>query len=378
MFSKNMIIAIVAVAVVAIAAVAIVATSGGGGSSDGKIKIVDGAGKEIVLDEPLDKVVVGNTNIPKMCVILGAEDLVTGLSFYSSSSDASNWEKYGKMFPNAKHMSIEPSMTAEEVYKVAKAVIVPVESMTISYAQELAYKQMGITVIRLNCNGDTAQEDMEKLTVLFGETKKIMDNYEEYWTMYNEVKDTVLDKVKASELVEYRFLNYFSTGNAFYNQTAALSEIIESMSGKNALREIPGLDLSRVSNDADTLGMKEAVLKLDAGNPIDVMFIRGSASTTTETAAVKVFKGSVIFDSYKELNSVKNNDVYMFASDPMSGCLSYVAYVMIAEILEVDTGYDVAKLVSDYNERYGFSENTEGLAFQIIVDGTDVSATQIF
>ena len=379
MADKKMIMIVAAIVVViAVIAAAVMIASPSNDDPSEKIKIIDGAGKEIILDKPLDKVVIGNTNVPKMCVILGAEEYVTGLSFYATGSDKSNWDKYSPLFPNATHMSIEPNMTAEEVSKVAKAVIVPVSSMTISYAQELSYNQMGITVIRLNCNGETAQEDMEKLTILFGKTDKIMANYNDYWGYYNKIVDDVKEKAKEAGVGSERFLFYYSGLTAFYNQTSSMSAMTESVAGKNSLREIVNLDLSGVSNRADQLGIREAITELDHDKPIDVLFMRGSSSMNSESLAEKMFKDSEIFKSYMNLSAIENNEIYAFMSEPMSGCLSYVGYVLIAEAIGVDTGYNPTDLVDAYNKKYGFSESTTGLSFHITVDGSEVTATQLF
>jgi len=376
--SKILVVAVIAVVAVVAAGAAAATGVFDKGGDDGEIVIIDGAGKKIVLDEPLTSVVLGNVNVPKMCNIIGANDAVKGLSFYSDRSDASNWEKYGKLFPKAKHMAIEPSMTAEQVKTVANAVIVPVSSMTLTYAQELSYNQMGIKVIRLDCNGETAQDDMEKLTKLFGANEEIMKNYNEYWSMFEDVKGAVLSKVKAASLPDSRFLYYYGSFAAFYNQTSASSDLVEEVSGKNALREIPGLDLSTISNKADVDGIREAVLELDYNAPIDRLLIRGSTTTTSESAAVSMFKTSEIYKNYRSLNAITNDQIYAFASDPMSGCLAFIGYILVAEAMGVDTELDPSALIAKYNERYGFSELTTGLMFAISVQDNDVSAIQLF
>jgi hypothetical protein len=157
-----------------------------------------------------------------------------------------------------------------------------------------------------------------------------------------------------------------------------MSGLTEEIAGKNCLREIKDLDLSGVSNKADVLGMREAVLELDNANPIDVLFMRGSSSMNSADAAKSMFESSEIYKNYLSLSSIKNGKVYAFMSEPMSGCLSYVGYVLIAESIGVDTGYDPSELIKEYNQKYGFDEKTSGLAFHIEVDGTDVVATQIF
>ena len=374
----NKVVTIALVAVVIAGAAGAVVLSGVLEQKEANITIIDGAGKKISLDEPLTKVVIANTNIPKMCKIIGATEQVTGLSFYSGGSNDSNWAKFSPHFPNAKHMSLETLMTAEEIIQVADAVIVPVSSMTITGLQEKSFNEMGITVIRLNCNGDTAQEDMEKLTILFGKTAPIIEKYNEYWSLYNGVKDTVVNKVKtAGGFEEKRFLYYYSGLDSFYNQASASSSLVENIFGKNILRDIDGLDLTKISNDASQIGMVEKITTLDAANPTDYLFFRGASSTHTTSDAATLFEGSTIMSKYDSLSPLSTGKVYLFNSEIMSGCLSYVAYVYIAEILGVDTGYNPATLITEYNDKYGFGESTTGLAFQITVSGTTASAAEI-
>ncbi|MBO4357236.1 MAG: hypothetical protein J5813_03590 [Candidatus Methanomethylophilaceae archaeon] len=345
---------------------------------DYKISIVDGSGKTIKLKEPLTGIITGNTNVPKACNILGLNDLVKGLSFYSSSSDSSNWDRFSSLFPNAKHMSPEKTLTAEEILPVAEAIIVPVNSMTVSTAQEKSYNEMGITVIRLDCYGDTMRDDMNKLTILFGEKEDTLQNFNNYWNMFDSVKNTVISKVKeVGGLDEMRFLYFYGSMDAFYNQTSESSDLVESIAGKNALREIDNLDLTKISNDAEQLGLYEKIIALDDANPIDYLFIRGSTTTVTTDDAVALFKDSELFKSYSDLSVFDTDKTYMFNSELMSGGLSYMAYVIIAEILGVDTGYNTTEMIEQFNEKYKVDEPTTGIAFHIVVSGSVVTATEL-
>ena len=158
------------------------------------------------------------------------------------------------------------------------------------------------------------------------------------------------------------------SGKGFYNKTSSLSEITEKIYGKNALNSIPNLDLNGVTNSAGSDGIKEQVIALDAKTPVDKLFIRGS-SKVVDAASAKAFwsddKNGLIKQSeaYKDLNAVKSNEVYVLNTNVMSGPLTYVGYVLIAEASGIDTGYDVSKLISDYNKAYGFDEDTTGMLF---------------
>ncbi len=370
---KTKTIAIVAVVIIIVAACAAVGLSKGKSNSDSSFTIVDGCGTEFKFDGPIDGIVSVNTNIPKAMKILGYEDQLKGISFYSSSSDSTNWEKFSPLFPNSEHMTYAKALTGEEIVDKAKVkyVVAPTASMTVTADQEKEYNNLGVQVIRLDCNGDTFFEDIEKLITLFGGKDATNANYDSFNKMYNDVVNTVLDKAKGTDFSDKTFLTYFNTGKAFYNQTAQVSMNIEQLYGKNALRSISGLDLSGVTNSATADGMKESVIKVDADKPIDKIFIRGSSSTNTTDAALKVWTGSEICTGYDSLSAIAEGEVYVFNSDMVSGPLSFVGFVLYAEIIGIDTGYNAAELVEQYNETYGFDESLTGLAFQI-VDGEAV------
>lgn len=373
---KTKTIAIVAVVIIVVAACVVVLGNGGGNKDkDTSFSIVDGNGTTFDFDGPIDGIVSVNTNVPKAMKILGYEDQLKGISFYTSSADtdSANWEKYKVLFPNSAHMSITKSLTAEEIVDTAKVkyVVAPVSSMTVSSDQEKAYNLLGIQVIRLDCNGDTVFDDYEKLITLFNGVDKENQKYNDFKNTYDGVVNTVIEKSKSLDAGDKTVLSYFNSKKAFYNQNAVVSENIEKIYGKNALRSIDGLDLSGISNAASTDGLKEKIIELDAKKPIDKIFIRGSASTSDASAALKVWTGSEIYASYSSLSAVENGEVYVFNSEMMSGSMSYIGFVIYAEICGVDTGYDTAELMKQYNEKYGFDESTTGLAFKI-ADGAAI------
>lgn len=373
---KSKIAAIVVVLVIVVAAVAILATRGGGDNNDGpkdtSFIIIDGNGTEFKFDGPIDGVVSVNTNVPKAMKILGYEEQLKGISFYTSSADkdAENWALFQPLFPDSIHMSPTKSMTAEEIIEKTgvKYVIAPVSSMTVSADQEAQYKNLGIQVIRLDCNGDTTMEDYEKLITLFQGNDATNAKFDDYNETANKIIDDVIAKAKAVDTSDKTFLSFMNSKKAFYNYTSEVSKNIEMIYGKDATRSISGLDISGISNDASADGLKEAVIALDASKNIDKFFFRGSSSTNTESSAEKVWSGSVIAKNYGDLSCVKAGEVYVFDSDFMSGPLDYIGVVLYAEVCGIDTGYDPAKLVEQYNEKYGFDEETSGFVFKI-VDG---------
>ncbi|MDY5871773.1 MAG: hypothetical protein SPJ57_00890 [Candidatus Methanomethylophilaceae archaeon] len=365
--SMMKIVAIGIVAVVAAAGCAFVLVNNGDGN-DGPITIVDGSGKELKFDSPIDKVVTANTNIPNAIKMLGYNDNIAGLSFYSSKTDLSNWNKFSPSFPEAKHMSLTKSMTAEEIAETgAEAVIVPVKSMTITPEQEVSFEEYGLTVIRLDCNGDSAIDDLRKLITLFKGNGGTNDNFDAYMELYNSIVNTVVSKA-GSGSSDKTFLMYMSSGTSFYNQSSELSSIIESIYGKNALRNINNLDVSNKTNAADSDGLQENIRALDNSDNVDKLFIRGKSTTNSVDTAKTVWEESVFAKSemsYGKLSPITAGEVYIFDSDIMSGLLTFVGYIVIAEVCGIDTGYTVSEVIDDFNNTFGYEESPEGLVFKV-------------
>ncbi|MDR0334748.1 MAG: hypothetical protein LBH69_02545 [Methanomassiliicoccaceae archaeon] len=385
------IIAIIVAAIVCGgAAVAYFATKDNGGAEShdyGPTEIIDGSGTKITLSEPLTGVITVNTNVPKAMKVLGLTDELKGLCFYSSSSalDDENYATYKVLFPNSIHMPEARTLTAEAVIDISgcKYIIAPVSSMTLSPTQEAQCKQLGITVIRLDCFGDTALEDLEKLTILFGGERnpKMMAAYNSYLNMYNNVVNTVKAAVAADGKVDATFLYFTGTaagGGTFYNQTAGGSLMIEQIYGKNALRNmgLSSANLVGPTNPSGADGIREVVMKEDQDNGISKVFIRGSSSTSAGAGSAMARGALGIWENSNlpgyNLTAVSENEVYVFNTNIMSGMLSFAAWVAVAEMCGVDTGLHIADLITAYNETYGFSEPTAGFVFQMV--GGDTGA----
>jgi len=349
---KTKTIAIVAVVIIIVAACAAVGLSKGKSNSDSSFTIVDGKGTEFKFDGPIDGIVSVNTNIPKAMKILGYEDQLKGISFYPQRPAHDRVE-----IPHRRrdHRQGEGQVCggSGQIYD--------------------HYCRPGEGVQQPRHPGHQAGLQRRHLLRVFGGKDATNAKYDSFNKMYNNVINTVLDKAKGTDFSDKTFLAYFNSGKAFYNQTAVVSNDIEKLYGKNALRSISGLDLSGVTNDATQDGIKENVIKVDGDKPIDKVFFRGSSSTSDTDSAESAWAKSELAKSYSSLSAIDAGEVYVFNSDIMSGAMAFVGFVFYAEIIGIDTGYNVADLVEQYNTTYGFNENTTGLAFQIV----DGEATEI-
>lgn len=358
-------IAILAAAIIVVAAAAAVVVVNDGNDDD-SFTIVDGSGNKVSFDGPVDNIATVGDNICEAVKILGFSDKIKGLSIYTSSEDNDKafWDKYSPMFPNSTHLSKTKDMTGEELIEAGiKCVIAPTKSMTVKSDQEKSYNELGIKVVRLDCNGDETINDFKTIIKLLS-GKETNEYLEDYLEMSNSVINTVKEKVRNENFDGKTFLAFFNSKNAFYNQTSVVSNNIEEIYGKNALRNIENLDLSGISNEAKTLA--ESLVKIDNEKNIDKLFFRFSKDAVKNYNDSDLVKNEIL----KNISPIKSCEVYMMHTDIMSGPLAYISYIAYAEFCGVDTGFDVSKLISEYNEKYGFSESSSGLFYKLQSDGT--------
>ena len=347
-----------------------------GGGDDPKpttgIDIVDGSGASIHLDGPLESCYVVNTHIPTAMKILGLQDKVDEIMFYKSS-------KYDYFhdagFDNiTKDTPLYSTLTNAEYFQShgVKYIIEPINSSPLSTSVENACRNANITIIKLDCYGDTMIEDMEKLVKIFGSTKEVKAAFDEYLDVRNDVVNAVLSKSKPTD--DNLFLCCFMGIQAFYNKTAEVSRTIESVYGKNALTEI-GASTNSATNKASEDGLYERLVELDAKKSINLLILRASGDDQADTLLAKWNKNAV--NKYK-LSYIDGTDsnVFVIDSDLLSGPMDYIAYVSLGEIIGIDTGYSVKDLAKQYESKYEFPKKTETYTWNVQFDA-DGNATAV-
>ncbi len=346
-----------------IAVVAAYVVLSGSGDSEDKpsegITIVDGSGKTITIKEPIETCTVVNTNIPKAMKVMGLVDNVENYLSYKESNRQSNYEEMiGLGFTKIdKDAPLASNLTNAEYFitKNVKYIIEPVSSNKLTATAEAACENAGIVIIKLDCFGDTMVEDMDKLLKLFGSPKKATTAYNNYLEVRNEVISKVVSKasIKESDL----FLFYFNGLKAFYNQTAELSKTFENIWGHNAIGLVVDSP-SGVTNKANEEGIKEALVKLDAEKSIDILVIRSSSGDQADKLVSNWNSGPIADYDLSYIHG-KDSKVYCIDSDLLSGTIDYIAYVALAEIAGIDTGYSVSDLVDGFYDKYGFKPITD-------------------
>ena len=368
MKKNNLTIAIaIAVPIIVIACVLIINNmndQGGDNPGPSTIEIVDGSGAKITLDAPIDSCILVNTQVAQAICVLGEQDRVEDILFYKAKKvDA--YREMGFDIPDDSPVFSNLD-NAEWIRETGvKYIIEPAGSSSkLKDTVESECKSYGITIIKLDCYGETMLEDMQKVIKIFGSTDKSQQRFDEYLSTYNDVVNAVKSKATAKDLT---FLVYMNGLKALYNEKSEMSILFSSVVGKNGLEGL-GLPTTGVTNKIDKDNILEKLTELDAEVGIDLLVIRGTADPT-ETEIKGYWNGTDINKfQFEYMGDEEGSNVYFFDSDIMSGPMDYMCYAAIGDVLGLDYGYSLSGLVSDYNQKYHTDKKTDGLVYQYVFD----------
>lgn len=353
--------AVAAVLIVVVGAAAAV-TYNPSNDSDGEISITDGSKKKIVLDEPLTNVAVLNTNVPKAMKMLGISDFI---SCYHYSK---NIGIKAESTPGAK-LGTYYTPSVETLLKFGvQAVICPVASMTLYTSAAETCEDSGIKVIRLDCNGDSLFEDLQKLSKIFGEPdsakEKLQTYSDDYDAIVNAVKAAVADKTKVDYLATVEMNASGNTG-AIYTEKSALSKLYEGIMGTNVV-SYTDLKQDSVTTPAND-GAKEVLAK--NSEKIQTVIIR--CTMTEDTSA-----SDSLFLKYVGDNGIigstcpayTGNNIFVINSDLMSGIYGHIGLLIAAKLvygLDIPGYEDISKVISDFQDKYEQDQIEDGAILSV-------------
>ena len=312
--------------ILAVGIVAILAIGGigvfmfaNGNDSEG-ITIVDGSGKTVTIDKPLTNVAAINTNVPKALIMLGVDDSIS-CYHYTNPMDKP-YEATAVKLGTYYTPSIE-TLRAQGV----EAVLCPVSSMTLYAAYQTACENVGIKVIRLDCNGATLFDDLTKLSKLYGEPESAKKVIDEYTSNYTSVKNAIISALEGKDKKEYACT--FTSRNALYNQTSAIHDTFSTVFGKN-ITEDAGLSTKGVTNEINE-GCIEAIHSVQ--DKIQTLLIRSNSSDTTlakynSTYNAFVGEGKLVTSS---CTAVSTGESYVLMNCLMSGLYAPFGLLIMAE-----------------------------------------------
>lgn len=382
------VLAIVAVAILAVAGIgtAVVLLNNNNNSDDSGITITDDSGKVITISSPLTNVAVLNSNVPRAMLMLGLGDKIScyhysGTFDIKAEEDASN--KLGTYYTP----SVETLLQ-----KGVQAVLCPVYAMTLYTSSQKACEEVGIKVIRLECNGASLNSDLAKISKLFGNPESAVKTLNEYNSNSEKITAAITDKLKAENITLENYLFAFAARGAVYNQSSTLNKNFEPIFKQN-VTALTNLSTDGVSNPVVGEGSEGNIEALHAiETQIDNFFIRANSKEVTEAEFLAHFSTFVGADKALtgSCKAVDNGDVYVVNNALASGLYMPIGLLMIAEkvygieiTVTLDFGTektytglaDLSSLISDFQSRYYQKDLASGnlLLSQISSAGTTTS-----
>ena len=317
------ILAVAVVAVVAIAGIGVGLAVANNDSSSG-ITIVDGSGKTVSIDKPLSNVAVINKNIPRVLIMYKLESTVS--CYHYKDPIGAAWESTATKLGTYYTPSVETLLE-----KNVEAVLCPVSSMTLYASYQTACENVGIKVIRLDCNGASLYDDMTKLSKLFGEPENATKVLNEYQSNYDKIVEAAKAKIESSSATRPDFMIAGSSSIfAVYNHTSAASTNFGKIFGKN-ITTYTDLSTKGVTNAFDT-GTIEVLQSVQ--DKLGVLVIRGGTGDKTignmDTAYARVV-GDASHPVTQDATAVKNGQAYVLNNNLSSGLGMPMGILILAE-----------------------------------------------
>jgi len=317
------ILAVAIVAVVAIAGIGI-GLAFANNNNDSGITIVDGSGKTVTIDKPLSNVALINKNIPRIIIMYKLESTVSCYHYKDplGASYESTATKLGTYYTPSVETLLE---------KGVEAVLCPVSSMTLYASYQTACENVGIKVIRLDCNGASLYDDMKKISKLFGEPENATKVLNEYQSNYDKIVEAINNKIESVSAVRPDFMVAGSSSIlAVYNHTSAASTNYGQIFGKN-ITTYTDLSTKGVTNAFDT-GTIEVLHGVQ--DKIGILIIRGGSSDKTignmDTAYARIV-GDASHPLTQDATAVKNGQAYILNNNLCSGLGMPMGLLLLAE-----------------------------------------------
>lgn len=355
-------IAICAIVTIVVATAAVVTFSGDSDDSEG-ITITDGSGKKVTLSEPLSNVCVINGNIPKAMIMLGIDDVISCYHYSKTLGIKAEQDKNARL-----GTYYTPSVEALISYGV-QAVLCPVASMTLYASTEKACENNGIAVIRLDCNGDSLFDDLNKISALFGEPDSAKTALRTYSDDYSAVVAAVRSALADRDRLDYLCTVQMTAGGvagSMYNVNSAISALYEGAFGRNvtSYTNLSTASVLNVVNDGSIEAVSKVMDKVQ-------VFIMRSSDIDNGDALYADYVGSASSGCLVTTTSpaYQENRIFVINSDIMSGLYGHIGLLVAATMAYGITigGYgDVNGLVHGFQEKYGQAliEDGELLALQ--------------
>lgn len=359
--NSKAIAAIAVVAIIAVAGVGVVVINMDNNNSNDGITIVDGAGQTISISEPLTNVAVINTNVPKAMVMLGIDDAISCFYYNTNNHQLGTNAETLAQTETDRNLGTYYTPSVEVLIKYnVQAVICPVSSMTLYSSAERACEQNGITVIRLDCNGDTILSDIQKLSTLFGDPESATTALNDYMSEYNNTIEAVKNAVAGTELYDY--LCAFNSRNAIYNTSSAMASLLGNIFAAN-VTSYTNLSTDSVTNMVTDNTVEAISEHMDK---VEVFLMRlGDLDESSADASYNEYVGATNSNKLviESSPAYQNDRIYVVESDLMSGLYAHIGLVVIAKVVygvDVEGYSDLNASINAFQEKYGQESYADG------------------
>ncbi len=346
-------VTLVLVIILAVTAIGVVVYSNSNNNQQGgdtpieekDVTIIDSLGREVTIRSPVKSFCTVNSSAAEFFQILGVSDRIVG-------ADSSIVEKI-PIYKDVTNIGNYKTPSGEVIASTgSKIVISQSSSRAISDATEQALKDnYGITVLRLDCYGETMMRDIgELLKILISD--KAETAFQEYKGLYDSITNTVLEKSKDVSGDPAFLLFYTSmskTEGTYYSEKSELSKKTTAIHGHNAL-----IDMGVTSTSMTAKPSAEAIYDFDQEGNLDIIILRGTSGKDPSVDYQVLLDTGKSIAGFDSMNVIQAGNIYVIHTEVMSGPRDYIGLVCIAEAFGIDTGLDYDQLTNDFNDKYGF------------------------
>ncbi len=334
---------------------------------DTTVEIVDSAGNSYTLDGPLDKVCIISGNQADFFQILDLGDKIAGASQTVFNSESSYKSGFLSNVTNLGKYSDSAAIVENIVTTGVKYVLTPTSMGLKTEAINNLQDNYGITVITLECYGETMIQDAEQIVKMFG-SDSAQAKYDEYLSLYNGVKDKAV-KSASSVGSDISWIIQTPTMKGYYTDNSEQAKNAATIAGHNSLSE--WYDSSLDISGTFATPSAESVAQQSQSVGIDYYIVRGSSSKTLEASAESAL--SSLGDYAGSVKAIADGNMYVIDSDVASGARDYIGYAVYAQIFGANTGLDLVGLANEFNSKYGFTEVYETLLYNYGASSVDTS-----
>ena len=318
-----------------------------------EVTINDSLGNDVTVEGPVKKICTVNTHAAEFLRILDADDRVV-------SADSDTIGSLSSIYRDVIDVGSYKNPTGEEIVRSgAKYVISQSSSRSLSTATEESLKtNYGITVLRLDCYGETMMKDVEQIVKIL-----VSSDSEDRFGTYREYSAGVRDRILAAASQvsgNPSYLFYFASLSAFSNENSELGKITSSIHGTNLTRTLMDGNIGTKTTNTPA---PEKIWNYDneAGHSIDYVFIRSTEGKTLDQAYQSFlgYKGTVY--DFSKLTAAVNNHVFVIETDILAGADDYIGMLCIANAYGITIDRTPQQLVDEYNSMFGLTETFDCL-----------------